>query len=112
MRRLAAGGSRLGRLRLGGWRLGGWRLGSLAVTGLALGAAACGGTRIDPAFSPEPRLEATIEALGDELTRLRLAHDTLSATTDSLRVELARLQLELHRIKEIDLRRRTGRGRP
>ena len=74
---------------------------------------ACAGARVDPQFSAEPRLEATIEGLGDEVARLRLerdslvlSRDSLTASADSLRAELARLRLELQRLKDIDLKRR------
>jgi hypothetical protein len=67
---------------------------------------ACAGARVDPPFSPEPRLEATIESLSEELARLRLERDSLTASSDSLRGEIARLQRELQRIKAIDLRPR------
>ena len=71
---------------------------------------ACTGARVDPPLSPEPRLEATIDALGEELARLRLQLDSVTTSGDSLRSELARLQRELQRLKDIDLRRKNGRG--
>lgn len=86
----------------------------LAAIALASTIGACAGARVDPQFSAEPRLEATIESLGEDVARLRLERDSLASTTDSLaanadslRAEIARLRLELQRIKEIDLKRKT-----
>jgi len=81
----------------------GLRLAALGLLGII---AACGGARVDPRFSPESRLEATIESLGDDIARLQVERDSLAASTDSLRGELARLRTELQRIKEIDMKRK------
>jgi len=83
----------------------------------------CARGHVDPQFSPEPRLEATIEALGAELEALRAARDSVGAQNDSLRVSASRLEadlrdreeqmralrLELQRLKEIDLKPRPRR---
>jgi hypothetical protein len=85
---------------------------ALVLSGmLATTIGACAGARVDPQFSAEPRLEATIEALGEQVARLRVERDSLAASTDSLCVELARLRLELQRLKDIDLKRRRPRAR-
>ena len=78
----------------------------LAACGLLGVISACAGARVDPQFSSVPRLEATIEALGDDVARLRVERDSLAASADSLRLELVRLRLELQRIKAIDLKPR------
>ena len=88
----------------------GLRVAVLGLLGVIVG---CGGPRVDPQLAVEPRLEATIESLGDELLRVRLQLDSLTLSSDYLRVELGRLQLELQRLKEIDLRLKPARpGRP
>ncbi|MEX2153115.1 MAG: hypothetical protein WD825_07230 [Gemmatimonadaceae bacterium] len=86
----------------------------------------CARARIDPQFSPEPRLEATIQALGAKLEALRVARDSVGAQNDSLRVsaslleadlrdreeQMRALRLELQRLKEIDLKPRPRRSPP
>lgn len=88
----------------------------LAAVGLCIVASGCAGARVDPQLSAEPRLEATIDALGERLAALRLEQDSLrvrsdslAASADTLRLELARLRLELQRLKDIDLRRKPAR---
>ena len=71
---------------------------------------ACAGARVDPALSVEPRLEATIEALGDEIMRLRIERDSLAAQRDSLVAQRDSLEAQLKRLKNIDLRRKPRGG--
>jgi hypothetical protein len=92
-----------------------------AAAALALG---CARAQLETGLTAEPRLEATIDGLGDALMRHGLTIDSLELHTDSLRVEVQRLEtalraredtiralrLELQRLKEIDLKPRSRRG--
>ena len=83
---------------------------AIATCGLLLLGGACGRPQLEPHLTVEPRLEATIEALGEEIARMRLQLDSLATSSDSLRAALSDLQLQLQRVKEIDLQRRRPRA--
>lgn len=90
---------------------------------VALAATGCARGRIDPQFSAEPRLEASVEALCVEVMKLRAQLDSLAALHETLRGDTARLatdlrardeliramRSELQRLKEIDLKPRPRR---
>lgn len=92
---------------------------------VAVVAGGCARARVDPGFSAEPRLEATVDALGAEVMKLRIEIASLEAVSDSLRRGAERLdaglqardalilalRLELQRLKEIDLKPRVPKPR-
>lgn len=81
-----------------------------AVVVVAIGTTPGCAQRVEPVLSAEPRLEATIEALGDEIMRLRLERDSLAARRDSLVAQRDSLDAQLTRLKSIDLRRKPKGG--
>jgi hypothetical protein len=96
---------------------------AFALAGLSVACA----TRIEPAFSPEPCVEAVIESLGERIAAQQAELDSLVHARDSLRLDVVRLdlarrsyedslrtvQLELKKLKEVDLRpRKAVRPKP
>ena len=93
------------------------RLSAIAVM---LSAMACATTRTDPHVAERQRLEASVSALGKQISNLQRELDSLVAQNDSLRRSASRLEtdlaereeqiralrLELQRLKEIDLKPR------